>query len=48
MLGLIAPIENIRQNIHENIILYWFYGTSIAILAAKEKKFFLGGGGDAT
>ena len=32
MLGLIASIINIEQNVRENIVQCWFYETSIKIL----------------
>ena len=48
MLDLIASIENIKQYIRENIVMCWFYETSITILhlptlanlAAKLKFWF--------
>ena len=32
MLGLIASIKNIKQNVGENIVQCWFYETSIKSL----------------
>ena len=32
MLGLIASIKNIKQNVGENIVQCWFYETSVEIL----------------
>ena len=37
-IGLIAPIENIIQNIGENIVQWWFYETSIKILRLISKS----------
>ena len=37
MLGLIAPIKHIKQNIRENIVQCWFYKTSIKILRLINK-----------
>ena len=33
-IGLIAPIENIKKSIGENIVQCWFYEISIKILGA--------------
>ena len=36
-LGFIASIKNIKQNIRDNIVQYWFYETSIKILRLINK-----------
>ena len=37
MLGLIASIRNIKQNIQENIVQCWFFQTSLKILDLVNK-----------
>ena len=38
MKGLTASIKNIKQNIQENIIQCWFYGTNIESFGSKLAK----------